>query len=173
MDFDNNADIRALILIAQPFPPLPILALRDNSEDYLYMNSHDLQAHLLNIACTHNSQATLSYRQEKQTRIYDMFIRDIKTETRDVHDLYEIYCKHTRSLLSLYIFNTDRRTADIRFQPLDEILDSDRITGHMREYTKARAAITEQSPSDLKIVDNMSFKACLVYITDIMNGMEM
>jgi hypothetical protein len=97
-------------------------------------------------------------------------MHDIKSITQDVNELYEIYCKHTRSLFSLYVYNTHERTADIRFQPLNDILDSDSITGHMREYTKARAAITEQNSNDLKNIDNMPFKACLVYITDIMNG---
>lgn len=173
MDFDNNADIRALILISQPFPPLPILALRDNSEDYLYMNSHDLQAHLLNISCTNNSQSMHSYRQEKQADIYNMFMHDIKSTRPDANLLYDIYCKHTRSLLSLYIYNTQEQIADIRFQPLNDILYSDSITKHMQEYTKARATITEGNSHDLKNIDNMSFAACLIYITDIVNGIQM
>ena len=64
-------EIRAMIMSALPCPPMPVMSSRevDGFCEEQFCSSHDLLAHLMNVACTVSTQEQNQNRAEIQARL--------------------------------------------------------------------------------------------------------
>jgi hypothetical protein len=105
---DQNRELRAMILAALPYPPLPVQARHfeeDGNElgDYTMVTSHDIISNLIEQSWRRDQTTTSPDRQEKQREVLRCFLRDlVKDGIPTVDVLYEIYCTHTRDHIASY-----------------------------------------------------------------------
>lgn len=99
---DPNREIRAMILVALPFPPLPVCARRFEEGNVLgdgvVVTSHDILSHLIEAAAVMRTSKENNERRLKQQDVLRLLLKDL-VQQRDPHDmreLYDIYCRNTR-----------------------------------------------------------------------------
>jgi hypothetical protein len=131
---DAMREVRAMIVAALPCPPLPVMASREAQGECSFTeeaccSSHDLIAHLMNIACTHATEAQNRHRARLQVRLHaDLFdtVDEWGKRSRESSLLppaewsYTLLCDFTRKYIRCYMPDPSRQQ-DIRFLPLCDI----------------------------------------------------
>ena len=141
---DVNAEIRAMVLLTLPYPPLPILATRveeDSSrlkEDTL-ITSHTLIARGLNEAVIRNDPRENKERKTRQLQNFRTFLHAMATEGFfcSPERLYLIYCRFTLEHIATYF--PPGHPVDVRFEPLCNIVRGDKAHAKLAEYMASQS----------------------------------
>ncbi len=144
---DSDREIRAMILLTLPYPPLPVLAAR--IEDGLLASdgvttSHTLLAKALADSAWRNDPAANSERMARQQRVFREFLHAMATEgfaTTDPERLYLLYCRFTLDHLATYL--PPGHPIDVRFQPFSYTTKGDPTHRKLAEYMAAQSIFFE------------------------------
>jgi len=144
---DSNREIRAMILCALPYPPLPVVVRRFEDGNRLgedtVCSSHDLISHLLEAACVRNQSNDNLQRQERQRGILREFLADlVKDGPLDPPRLYEVYCRRTQQHIATY-YPENQPLPEVRFLPMDRVCRGDPNHIKVCEYMAAQAILLE------------------------------
>ena len=110
---DSVAEMRTMILLSLPFPPLPIrvektdsleLSARGEDRD---TTSHTLIAKVLNDAAERNDQGANARRLKRQMEIFQRFLHALGGGgfDADAKGLFTLYCDYTRLHIHTYFEN--------------------------------------------------------------------
>jgi hypothetical protein len=146
---DPNREMRTMVLLTLPYPPLPVLATQVDTEDGRLLDddrvitSHTLIAQGLNDCMARGDQAFNQERMKRQQTVMQSFLHAMATEGFfcDVERLYLIYCRSTLEHISTY-FPTGH-PIDIRFHPLSYSVKGDAAHAKMAEYMAAQSLFFE------------------------------
>ena len=147
---DSDREIRAMILLTLPYPPLPILATRielDDGrlhDDCVTTTSHTLIATALSQSAWRNDSDANAERMVRQKRVFQEFLHAMAAEgfaTSDPERLYLIYCRFTLDHIATYL--PQGHPVDIRFQPYSYITRGDASHRKLAEYMAAQSLFFE------------------------------
>lgn len=148
---DPNRELRAMVLVALPYPPLPVLASRVDRDDHRLqddastrLTSHALISHGLNEAIARNRPEENADRKNRQLDVFQRFLHAMATEgffMQSPEPLYQLYCRFTLEHISTYF--PPGHPIDVRFQPLASITRGDPFHGKMAEYMAAQSLMQE------------------------------
>jgi len=143
-EYDSTQEIRAMILAALPYPPLPILLpkLHASGEDIL-QTSHDLISMLLRESCAKRTASENKARQQRQQAVLAGFMRSVTSEAcASPPELYRVYCEYTMHHIATYLPPGAPQPV-LRFLPLDHPCKGDKTHKTMCDYMAAQARILE------------------------------
>lgn len=148
---DSDREIRTMILLTLPYPPLPLLAARIEPDDGRLHDdgvttSHTLLAKALYDCTWRNDPAANAERRGSQQRVLHEFLRVMAEEgfaTTDPDRLYRIYCAFTIKHLSTYL--PPGHAMEVRFQPLSYIVRGDATHRKLAEYMAAQSIFYEDA----------------------------
>ena len=150
---DPNRELRAMVLVSLPYPPLPVLAARVELDDgrlhedaSTALTSHTLIAHGLDEAMARNRPEENADRKERQMDVFRRFLHAMATEgffMQSPEPLYQLYCRFTLEHIATYF--PPGHPVDIRFQPLASITRGDPFHGKMAEYMASQSVLQEDS----------------------------
>jgi hypothetical protein len=146
---DSDREIRTMILLTLPYPPLPLLAARIELDDARLQDdgvttSHTLLAKALYDSTWRNDASANTERRARQQLVLHEFLRVMAEEgfaTEDPDVLYRIYCAFTIKHLATYL--PPGHPMDIRFQPLSYIVKGDATHRKLAEYMAAQSIFFE------------------------------
>jgi hypothetical protein len=143
-EYDSTQEIRAMILAALPYPPLPILLPKlDASGEDVLQTSHDLISMLLRESCAKRTVSENQARMQRQQAALAGFMRDLGGEAcASPVELYRIYCAYTMHHIATYLPPGAPPPA-LRFLPLDHPCKGDKTHRAMCDYMAAQARILE------------------------------
>ena len=150
MGEDPNREIRTMVLLTLPYPPLPVLAssieLDDGRlhEDKL-TTSHAFIARALDEALVRDNVSENKARKSKQLDVFQRFLHSMATEGFDCtpERLYQIYCQFTLEHIATYF--PVGHPVDIRFEPLSNITRGDKAHSKMAEYMASQSVFFEDA----------------------------
>ena len=148
---DTNHQIRTMVLLTLPYPPLPVIATRIETDDHRLHDaevttSHTFIAKGLEEAALRNDSATNAERKTRQQTVMREFLHAMATDGFfcDSERLYLLYCRFTFNHIATYF--PPGQPIDIRFQPLDYVVRGDRCHAKMAEYLAAQSLFHEDAP---------------------------
>lgn len=149
---DPNREIRTMILLSLPYPPIPVLATRVEQDDGRLHDdevttSHTFIAQGLHEATARNDTAYNKERKKRQKKVFQDFLHSMATEGFScdrVEQLYDIYCRFSVAHIATYF--PPGHPIDIRFQPLSYVVRNDKCHTKMAEYMAAQSLFYEDSP---------------------------
>ncbi len=150
VDDPTRAEIRTMVLLTLPFPPLPILAARVEQDDERLQGdtdttSHALIARGLDEAIARDRASENSARKVRQIEVFRKFLHAMAVEGFSCTDerLYQIYCAITLEHVATYF--PVGHPLDIRFQPLSSICKGDHAHTKMAEYMASQSVYYEDT----------------------------
>ena len=148
---DPNREMRAMILCATPFPPLPVVARRflegNSVGDNAVVTSHDILSHLLEDACVKKTAEEHAVRRDLQVKVLGDFILELlQTPQDNPEKLYETYCNHTRKYIATYV--QGKEIPELFFMPLSYCCKGDYTHRRFCDYMTGQSIMRElpQSP---------------------------
>lgn len=144
--YDSTQEMRAMILAALPYPPLPVVVEGLDEDNRVagerVQTSHDLLANLLLHACAKNSAQENLERQRRQQGVLRSLVDHMccRGQLQPVPELYETYCHHTR----LHIATYTPTPLPLRFAPLASVCKGDPTHLRMCDYMAGQAVILEE-----------------------------
>ena len=144
--YDHTQEMRAMVLAALPYPPLPVLVEGLDDDNRVAgektQTSHDLISNLLLHACAKNSVEENKQRQKKQQDILRSLIDHMccRGQLQSIPELYETYCHHTR----LHIASYTDTPLPLRFAPLASVCKGDPTHLRTCDYMAGQAIILEE-----------------------------
>jgi len=148
MSEDPNRELRAMLLVATPYPPLPVLAVRFEADDHRLQDeqmvtSHTLLAKAFDEAILRNRPEENGQRKARQVQVLQRFLHAMATEGMHFgpEKLYQLYCRFTLEHLATYF--PPGHPLDLRFQPLSSICKGDPCHAKMAEYMASQSVFYE------------------------------
>ena len=145
---DELREMRTMVLLSLPYPPLPILAARLEDGDGRLLDddvttSHTLIAKALNESAARNDPDITQRRLHRQRAVLQQFLHAMATEGFfcDPELLYLLYCRYTLDHIATYF--PPGHPLDIRFQPLSYIVKNDKAHRKLAEYLAAQSILYE------------------------------
>lgn len=155
---DGMREIRAMIISALPCPPMPVMSSKevDGVCDEHSCSSHDLLAHLMNVACAVCTQKQHQARAEMQARLQGELFDKVDEWKRSQPDTalppvewsYQVLGEFTRRYAQSYMADPSKEQ-DVRFLPVTDI---DRYhTVHVKavEFQRAQDVLYGKCSQDL------------------------
>lgn len=150
-DEDPNREIRTMVLLSLPYPPLPVSAARVDADDARLqddastsLTSHTLLAKALDEAMLRDRPAENDERKLRQLEVFRRFLHVMGSEgffLTDPEPLYRIYCQFTLEHIATYF--PPGHPVDIRFQPLASITRGDPFHSKMAEFMASQSVLYE------------------------------
>ena len=148
---DAMREVRSMIVAALPLPPMPVMVSRevagDNFVSSACCSSHDLLAHLMNIACTCATDKQNAERALVQTQLQAELFDAVDSWRRSEPDMllvlppiawtYRIMGEFTRRYVQSYMPDPGR-DQDVRFVPVHEIDRTHPVHIRAMEFQKAQ-----------------------------------
>lgn len=127
---DGMREIRAMVMSALPCPPMPLMSSKEVDgvcEDQC-CSSHDLMAHLMNVACVVCTQKQNQARAELQARLQSELFDKVDEWKRGCPDTvlppiewsYQVLGDFTRKYAQSYMADPTK-DQDVRFLPVTDI----------------------------------------------------
>ena len=144
---DHNRELRAMILAALPYPPLPVEARHFDEDgnqlgDSTMVTSHDIISNLVEQAWTRDQSATSHEKMERQREVLRCFLSDlVRNGIPAVDALYEVYCKHTRDHIATY-YPKDH-VPELKFFPLSHVCKGDKVHIRTCDWMAAQSRLLE------------------------------
>jgi hypothetical protein len=148
--FDETQELRAMIMAALPYPPLPVTLVRveDGSDrlcDGVLQTSHDILSNLLKQACVTHTVSENKERQRRQQELLREFLRAIvQNGLQPPPELYRTLCDFSQRHIATYIKGA-QSAPEIRFEPLDSVCKGDAAHRRMCDYMAAQGRLLELS----------------------------
>jgi hypothetical protein len=147
----SGEELRTMVLLTLPYPPLPVLAARVELDDSRLqedgvVTSHTFIAKGLEEALVRGDQQANKERKLRQLKVFQAFLHAMATEGFfcSPDRLYHIYCQFTLDHIATYF--PPGHPLDIRFQPLSSISKGDACHGKMAEYMASQSVFHEDNP---------------------------
>lgn len=145
--YDCTQELRAMILAALPYPPLPVILRRIEDGNRLgadvLQTSHDILSKLLSESCVRCTVSENADRREKQRGILREFLAElVKDGLQAPPKLYHTLCQFTMKHIESY-FREGSPAPQIRFMPFDEVCKGDVVHKKMCDYIAAQARLLE------------------------------
>jgi hypothetical protein len=151
----STAEIRSMILLSLPYPPLPVMAARIEADDGRIINTsddavtttHNLIAKGMTECMTRDDARANAERRQRQTRVLQTFLYAMATEgfaTTNPDRLYEIYCRFSIDHITTYL--PRGHPVDFRIPPLSYLIKGDRLHTRLAEYMAAQSVLFEDQP---------------------------
>lgn len=148
LDEPTRAEIRTMVLVTLPFPPLPVLAARVEQDDARLEDddvttSHTFIARGLDEAMARERASENRARRARQIDVFRRFLHAMAVEGFSCSDerLYQIYCGTTLEHIATYF--PPGHPLDIRFQPLSSICKGDKVHAKMAEFMASQSVYYE------------------------------
>lgn len=150
---DSDRELRAMVLLTLPYPPLPILAARVDDvarlveSDDAVITSHTLMARGLAECAWRQDEAANAERKTRQQRVFQEFLHTMAVEgfaTQDPERLYMIYCRFTIDHIATFF--PPGHPIDIRFQPYSYTCKGDKTHRKIAEFMAAQSIFFEDKP---------------------------
>lgn len=149
---DSNREIRTMVLLSLPYPPLPVMAARVEQDDGRLHDdevttSHTFIAFGLQDAMARNDPTINKIRMERQKQVFRGFLQAMAEDgfRADVEQLYQIYCRFSLEHIATYF--PPGHPIDIRFQPVSYVCSKDKCHQKMAEYMAGQSLLFEDSPA--------------------------
>ena len=145
--YDSTQEMRAMILAALPYPPLPVQLRRLEEGNVLggevLQTTHDIISVLLQHACAKNSVSENRARLGKQRAALQTLLQALAEKgMQAIPDLYRTYCDHT--LLHIAAYLGDGTTLpEMRFLPLESVCKGDACHLRMCDYMAGQARLLQ------------------------------
>lgn len=145
----------SLLMVALPFPPMPLDCLQGGDNENAVSNSHDLLARAITSSIlsspseqTRDAKQNILIELQKQLNLLsEKYSDDIDCSG----EVYEIFSHSFRKFISTYDVRNPNTSveADVRFRPLDSIAFNDTTSVATRKHLQARVnAMLESSELD-------------------------
>jgi len=149
---DSLREIRTMILLSLPYPPLPVSVAQIVADECSVMgeetvtNSHTLIGQCLNAAVVRADDASNGARQTMQRRALQRFLHSMATAgfAGTAADVYCIYCGATVEHIASFF--PEGHPLDIRFRPLDSVRSGDPVHVKMSEYMAGQSLLFQDDP---------------------------
>lgn len=143
---DMNREIKAMILGALPYPPLPVEVRRFDDENRLcegvVCTSHDLLARLIEEAAARGDEGRNAERKGRQMDVLRGFLADlVKDGPLGKEALYRVLCARTREHMGAYLAGAG--LPEVRFLGLDSVSRGDKVHRKMCDYMAAQTILLE------------------------------
>lgn len=178
---DAMREIRSMVMLSNPSPPLPLMAnletFDQEADDRVVTdtvcNSHDMIAHLMNKAI-HVQVGSREFHERRVTKqraaeksLFESIDAMMDDGTMDVNKAYEAFQVYARSYIASFL--AQDADPDMRFVPLSQVCLSDPIVRSTRSFVHAQDTLYGRHPVlamsgsvNEKNVDYMSYPE-LVY----------
>lgn len=149
----SSSEIRAMVLLTLPYPPLPVLATRIEEDDgrlgcgEAVTTTHTLIAKGLTESMARNDPSFNEERLQRQKRVFQEFLHAMAVEgfaSTDPDTLYGIYCRASMAHISTYL--PPDHPVDFRIPPLSYITKGDRVHVRLAEYLASQSIFFEDQP---------------------------
>jgi len=148
MDDPGRAEIRAMVLLSLPYPPLPILVAGVEQDDGRLQDdelttTHALIARALEESMARNRTSENDDRRVRQVDVLQRFLHTMATDGFFCKEerLYQIYCYFSLEHIATYF--PVGHLVDIRFQPLSSVTKGDKVHSKMAEYMASQSVVFE------------------------------
>ncbi len=166
---DGMREIRAMIVASLPCPPMPIMASKESAEDAGFYeskccSSHDLLAHLMNIACTTATDKQNLARAHRQAKIQAELFDKVDAWKAENHQQslppaewsYQVMGEFTRKYVQSYMADP-ARDQDVRFLPLVDIDRTHAVHVKALEFQRAQDLLYGRCGMIARDYDRMSY----------------
>ena len=157
--FDDNAEIRAMILLALPFPPLPIRTRRVLDDESrlggeVAGSTHDVLSQLIKKAQEEQQPPEVhAVRKKRQVAALQAFMQELLEAHEDPGfnpaALYQIYCKYSIRHIETY-FDADKPPPPVNLLGMGAIERGDNVHLQMCDYMAGQARILGIQPDTAK-----------------------
>ena len=144
--YDSTQEMRAMILAALPYPPLPIMLrrLEDGNAlgDEILQTSHDVISNMLVQSCAKGSAGENANRRKLQVAVLQDLLRAISDNgLQPPPELYRTYCEFTARHIASYILGSGECRPEMRFLPLEHVCKGDVVHLRMCDYMAGQARL--------------------------------
>lgn len=153
--------IVSLLMVALPFPPMPVDCLQGGDNENAVSNSHDLLARAItsSILSPPNEQTRDAKQQvltELQKRLVSLSNKPSASDETDCNEIYEIFSHFFRKFISTYDIKYSKASveADVRFHALDSVAFNDATSVATRKHLRARVNAMRESSELNKFIAN-------------------
>lgn len=150
---DSIREMRAMVLVALPFPPLPVEVGKVAGdglvvEGVTVTTTHDLLAQCMNACALRDDVKVNKERRERQVGVLRGFLADLceRGVGLDGSDLYDLYCQHSYRHLCTYFKEDDR--PEVRFLPYSYIAKGDKCHKKLLEHFVAQGVLFQEKHTD-------------------------
>jgi len=153
MQADSLREIRAMVLLSLPYPPLPVyvratdpLELSREGE-LVETTTHTLIARCLDAEVERNDPARNQRRRKRQTDVFRRFLHDMAERGFDMEpqQLYELYCEHSKQHL-LSFFEDGELRMDVTFARLEDVQKGGKTHIKICEFMAAQSVLFNDKP---------------------------
>jgi hypothetical protein len=146
--YDSTQEMRAMILAALPYPPLPVLLRRLEDGNALggevLQTSHDIISTLLADACAKATVSDNEARRECQMETLRGLLSALGQDGLQAPpDLYSTYCDFTARHIASYLGGGADALPEIRFLPLEHVCKGDAAHRRTCDYMAAQARLLD------------------------------
>ena len=148
---DPFREVRTMILLSLPYPPLPVPASRVVSDEGVLgeetlTTTHTLIARCLNAAACRNAPKENEERRRKQQEVFQCFLHAMGTKGffENAEGVYRIYCEFSRQHIATYF--PPGHPLDLAIHQLDKVCKGDQVHSKMAEYMAAQSIFYEDNP---------------------------
>jgi hypothetical protein len=168
MAHDSAREVRSMILLSMPCPPMPMLMSKEVQDqvESVGCNSHDLLAHLLNKATAANSCGIELHPKRKvlQVEAHKLLCQRFDEWQAENQDLevppletsYSFFAEFTRAYIHSYMEDPTRQL-DIRFEPANYVGSNTEVHIRTRDFAKAQEVLFGAQVSTGRSVDAMAY----------------
>jgi len=149
---DSLREIRTMILLALPYPPLPVSVAHVEADECRVdgeesvTTSHTLIGQCLNGAVARADERGNRGRQARQRAALQRFLHSMATAGffGTAQDVFGIYCGAT--LEHVASFFPEGHPLDLRFRPMDSVCRGDATHRKMAEYLAGQSVLFQDQP---------------------------
>lgn len=153
MSVDSLREIRTMVLLSLPYPPLPVYvravdALELSAQGELTeTTTHTLLARCLNAEAERNDPERNARRKTRQSEVFQRFIQDMAVRGFDLEatELFDFYCDYSKQHLLTY-FEEGELRMDVTFARLEDAPKGSKTHAKMCEYMAAQSILFRDNP---------------------------
>lgn len=150
---DTTMEMRAIMALLLPCPPIPVLALNESRGEMVQSSSHDIYGICMDVAARINNIEDNKRRERDQNRLADQLLAEMRTIVQRVgssvvdydsagSQLYHAMCTFTAAYQLSYMPGAIRTS--FAFPPIGSV--SDTMRARIREWLAGREIVQGRNP---------------------------
>jgi len=150
-DEDPFREMRTMILLSMPYPPLPVIAskVEDGNGalgEKIVTTTHTFIARCLDAAAARNDKEANTARRKRQTEVFQRYLHALASYGffEQPPGLYDLYCAFSREQIQTYF--PEGHPLDLSFMPLSSICRGDPAHIKMAEYMAGQSILFNDEP---------------------------